>query len=179
MFKIGDKVKCKNESSTLQLVAGKVYKITDVCRHYVKVDKPIDSDDWCLASRFELVEEKPQFDLKKNPWFIRTGTKEKSEAAQKWLFEQGVHWWHGMEIKDHGEKYLTNADSSGVTSSYILQGRLGAHASAQEIILEFEIVVKSVTYPVVETEQDKKIKELQQTIEKAQKQIEELKNMNS
>lgn len=176
MFKIGDKVKCKNESSTLQLVAGKVYKITDVCRHYVKVDKPIDSDDWCLASRFELVEEKPQFDLKKNPWFIRTGTKEKSEAAQKWLFEQGFTWNAGSKyLYDYGEIIL-----EGVENSKFVQGCFPEPESL-EIILEFETVVKSVTYPVVEVEaeQDKKIKELQQTIEKAQKQIEELKNMNS
>lgn len=174
MFKIGQSVELINQTNWIGYTKGKTYEVVAMIDGMSHPNRVPISYCTCFPNDWELVEEKPQFDLKKNPWFIRTGTKEKSEAAQKWLFEQGVHWWHGMEIKDHGEKYLTNADSSGVTSSYILQGRLGAHASAQEIILEFETVVKSVTYPIVESEQDKKIKELKETIDKAQQQLEEM-----
>ena len=36
------------------------------------------------------------FDLKKDPWYIRVNSHEESIAVQKWLFEQGVVW-SGME----------------------------------------------------------------------------------
>lgn len=172
MFKAGDYVKCIDGSVTMQLTAGKVYKITGVSGVDVKVNKEVDKDDWCLGRRFELVQ---QFDLKKNPWFIRTGTKEKSEAAQKWLFEQGVEWsLDSKTIRDYSEEYLTNTYTNGLLSDHLAHGIFGAHKSAKEIILEFETTVKSVTHPSIETEQDKKIKELKETIDKAQQQLEEM-----
>ena len=174
MFKAGDKVVCVDSSySEGHLVE---------CVHYI-IDDVDDAEGviingyWWYPNRFKFVEEKPQFDLKKNPWFIRTGTKEKSEAAQKWLFEQGMSWSgaRGNVILNFGEDYLVNVSGNGYVGKYVMWcSDSSPHASAKEIVLEFETVVKSVTYPVVETAQDKKIKELKETIDKAQQQLEEM-----
>lgn len=175
MFKRGDKVRIKSAGYHEYWYAdhiGEVFTLGAYCE---------DDDDWELEEYNGYVDTRDielvsQFDLKKNPWFIHTGTKEKSEAAQKWLFEQGINWWNNDSRVEKMENYiLTNVCAEGVIQDYFMyQASTLPNPSTKEIILEFETVVKSVTYPIVETEQDKKIKELKETIDKAQQQLEEL-----
>lgn len=182
MFKAGDCVKCVNTGHNSNLTLDKIYFVVGKGEvdGFVTVISDAGEFSPYYSSRFQLYSNEKQFDLKKNPWFIRTGTKEKSEAVQKWLFEQGVEWYTGKGIKMSCEGYLTNTYVDGGISSYILYGDdSNPSAYAQEIIIEFETTVKSVTYPSIETEsakkeQDKKIKELKETIDKAQQQLEEM-----
>jgi len=185
MFKVGDKVECIRMQSAGNYVmnTGYIGYVTHVKGLSLAVDGLLHAGHTVMSYQaFKLVEEKPQFDLKKNPWFIRTGTKEKSEAAQKWLFEHGMSWSgaRGNVILNFGEDYLVNVSGNGYVGEYVMWcSDSSPHASAKEIIMEFETVVKSVTYPVLETEsakkaQDKKIKELKETIDKAQQQLEEM-----
>ena len=180
MFKIGDKVRVKSAELPTYWYASRIGEVFTL----VEYDKS--NNDWLVEEAdaylsVDDIELVSQFDLKKNPWFIRTGTKEKSAAAQNWLFEQGINWWNNDSVAYiRDEQVLSNVNCEGNIESFFMWCIDGEpHKSAKEIILEFETVVKSVTYPIVETEQDKKIKELQQTIEKAKQQIEELQNMNS
>ena len=173
MFNVGDKVRIISSERYTYWYADRIGEVFTLicCDPFDSCWRVKESDGWVDHSDIELVSE---FDLKKNPWFIRTGTKEKSEATQKWLFEQGLTWNDGSKcLYNYGEIIIeTTENSRFVKGDY-------PEPESQEIILEFETVVKSVTYPSIETEsvkteQDKKIKELKETIDKAQQQLEEM-----
>lgn len=100
----------------------------------------------------------PKFNLKTQPWFIRTETPEQRIAAQEWLFEQGMAWDSGSrEAFDWNFQCLTNTSSSGdKTLSF---GHIPKpHKSAQEIELTYKTTVNNVVYPDIESERDKEIK---------------------
>lgn len=126
------------------------------------------------ASSFELIPEPSPLTifLKTHPWFIRTGTPEKSEAAQKWLFGNGLSWNSGCNsvIPSLGLSILSGCKGSRFWSDDY------APAGVEEITLEFETVVKSFKLPEVKTQQEKLIEDLEETIKKAQQQIEGLKS---
>lgn len=116
--------------------------------------------------------------LKENRWFIRTGTKERSELVQEWLFEHGYVWFVQGSVPSYLEsKYLCNVCIDGSIIGDILQtsNSQHIHKDAQEIILEFQTTIKSVKLPAVETEQEKEIRELQETIDKASARIKAIK----
>jgi hypothetical protein len=122
----------------------------------------------------EQPETKP-FDLKTQPWYILVNSEKENKLALEWLFEQGMDWnWQKGQILWYGQHYLTNSDAHGNCCKYIMHGR-GALPKAYEIKLTHKIVT-DVQWPTipVESEKDKAIRELQETIEKAKQQIDEL-----
>lgn len=106
------------------------------------------------TSRFELVKENPldSFNLKVDPWKIRTGTPESSKLAQEFLFAQGIYWYNETSAQLHlfaNEYYLTNVVDGESTPQkgiyYCRESYRFDFTEATEIKLEFETVVKSVT----------------------------------
>lgn len=127
----------------------------------------------------KVVKEKKVFDLKTNPWFIRVNNKEEFEAAISWAEEKGLKW-----DKIHRE-YNKSIKAIGTCLSfpevqviyYLLNNDNFCQGAREEIKITFKTIIESVEYPEIETEQDKKIRELQETIEIAKRQIEELKGI--
>lgn len=130
---------------------------------------------------FELVVEDEKENISKwlreNKWFIRTGNPEKSKLVQEWLFEHGYEWLSGKGVSYTDRMYLCNVDTGGGLHDRILQTNSdkSLHKSAKELTFEFETVVKSVKLPTIESEKDKKIRELQETIQSAANQIKAIK----
>lgn len=181
-FKIGDKVKCVKPSIYMNLDDGEIYEVLNVSKTTIQVNKKIDSDDWICDYRFILQEDKEEmksesFNLKTNPWFIRVNNKEEFEAVGKWIKEKTGYSLRTFYFKE--VVHLTNTDDDGA----VLERLMYVHSSSikdrknincHEIKLTFKTVVDSVEYPVLESEQQKKIRELKETIEKASAQIAEI-----
>jgi hypothetical protein len=77
-------------------------------------------------------------------------------------------------------QYLTNTTFDGVIRKCVMHGSNNPleTPARKEIKLTFKTVIDSVIFPEVETEQEKKLKELEETIKKAQDQIKELQEKN-
>lgn len=115
--------------------------------------------------------------LKTQPWFIHTGTSERSRAAQEWLFSHGMTWFtKDNVIRQYGEKILTNTYAGDDACEHIMwSSSTQPSASAKEIYLTTQVVITGFTLPEVKTAQQLKIEELEVTIKQAQEQIAALK----
>lgn len=174
-FKVGDKVRVVGGYGNLEY--GSVHTVVKV----INSAKTLNLGDcwWWDFSRFELLKENNMFDLKKDKWFIRTPTPEISKAVQQWLFEQDFTWEaDGTKIQYTNQRFLTNTQYPNIARDYIMHSsnadNYAEKNGVKEIKLTLKTVVDSVEYPVIETEQEIKIRELKETIEKAQKQIDEI-----
>lgn len=117
------------------------------------------------------------YDLINNPWFIRINSEEESHAVWEWLvvnygsYARGAFW---------------NAWIKGVTNVNLLSPRTVMNywvwmdsgdilmiPEEYEIKLEFELKVKSVTFPE-ETQEQKEIKRLKSIIKDAQESLDEI-----
>lgn len=127
-----------------------------------------------------------QFNLKTNPWYIVTKNAEDNAAAQRWLFAQGVSWCNGeSEVSNSGlilvnyhnmRNYAIDINNEGFmhTDDCDTLRRLGPQF---ELKLKFSVEVNDVlSYP--ETDIDRKIKSLEETIKNAQAEIDKLKLEN-
>lgn len=176
MFKKGDKVRRTEASITNGMNVGQVYVVAQdqVGFSSLKIEGFAAGFD---PDYFDLVEEK--FDVTKHPWYIRVNSPEESKAAQDWLFSQGCSWGVGeKEYRHTGEKSITN-DNGGARLFWGSQASVESkqEKGVPEIKLTFktQIVVDKVVLPVVESPQQKQIRELEETIQKATQQIEQLK----
>lgn len=131
---------------------------------------------------FELVQDDKesikQF-LKENKWFIRTGSPEKSELVQEWLFEHGCEWWWGKKVQTgFNDELITNTNCVGFIEKYIMFSMNDNKSNAEEIKIEFGTIIKNVQLPEIppkKTEQQLRIEELEATIAQASAQIKQLK----
>lgn len=121
-------------------------------------------------------------DLKKDRWFIRVNSVEESIAAQEWLFEQELDWVGSQTLRTDFKKWegFPKAIGSGHSSCRSLgQASVGwwENRDHQEIKLTFKqkLSVSDVIYPTKDSPQQAKIRELEETINKAQQQIKQLK----
>ena len=178
-FKVGDTVR-RVAGYHNGMSKGDTAKIYDFYGPDLKLEGYGDSTHtW---TNFELVQDEKesikQF-LKENSWFIRTGSPEKSKLVQEWLFEHGCEWLYGKKVQTgFNDKLITNTNCVGNKEKYIMFSMADNKTNAQEIVLEFQTLVKSVQLPQVlpkKTEAQLKLEELQRTIEDAQRQIAELK----
>lgn len=174
-FKIGDKVRRINHSFG-DLIPGDVAVVDKINNmngtislvgylyHYDKI-------------YFEPVDNKEEIKhfLKTQHWFIKTGSVEKSHAVQKWLFEHDFKWYFGTGFRNNKESLLTNTCSEGNITGNLMHGP--THKSAKEILFTFETIITNVEFPIVTTAEDLKMKELQETIDNAQKQLQELRQI--
>ena len=177
-FKVGDKVKCIRGSEYMNLKENHEYEVIATYRTTIQVNKKIDSCDWCDEYRFEILKGKEQvFNIKTNPWFIRVNSKEEFEAAKKWLDENfGNYLDTGYETYIVG---LSNTDDSGTIQPRVVWMDKNSLKATEryEIKLNFKAVVDSVEYPVIKSERDLKIEELEQSIKEAQERLNELKGL--
>ena len=125
-------------------------------------------------------------DLKKDRWFIRINSVEESIAAQQWLFEQGITWSDGSghPLKEKEVRVLTNYwDNSSQEinlAGFMFSEELycDKHWNSKyeiKLIFKQKLSVSDVIYPTKESPQQAKIRELEETINKAQEQIKQLK----
>jgi len=132
--------------------------------------------DW----RVEPVTEEPKqmFNIKSDPWFIRVNSEQEFEVIQDWLEEN-----YGCSLitsYNTAFEYLTNTSCWGqIEEAFVMHGR--GHpletTSRKEIKLTFKTIIDSVTFPEVESEHQIKMKQLQETIDKAARELKELLEM--
>jgi hypothetical protein len=142
------------------------------------------------AYDWEIVgEETKPFDLKTQPWYILVNNTRESEAAEDWLKSQGIDFQFPTQFF-HDFRLFTNISEGSIVKPYMMADRdqekphpylKRIQIEASEIKLQFETKtsITDVQWPVipaepVESEKDKAIRELQETIEKAKQQIDEL-----
>ena len=186
-FNIGDKVVCVCRNDDNWYKIGSEFTIRsdsfvdrtddEVC--YL-VEEFSNNKIWIQGNHFELIKEEPKqmFNIKTDPWFIRVNSEQEFEVIQDWLEEN-----YGTRLSSsyHSRMvYLTNSyDDGEVQNSFVMHG-VGnplEKNSRKEIKLTFKTTIDSVEYPVVETEQQIKMKQLQETIDKAARELKELREM--
>lgn len=124
------------------------------------------------------IEEKQMFNIKTDPWFIRVNSKQEFEVIQDWLQEN-----YGCSLiipYNPAFEYLTNTSCTGQTEeAFVMHGRGNPleTTSRKEIKLTFKTTIDSVEYPVVKSKEQIKIEELQETIDKAARELKELREM--
>lgn len=187
-FNIGDKVVCvcKDEDNwykvgsefTIRSNSFIDYEDDTVC---YRVEEFSNNNIWIQGNHFKLVKEEPKqmFNIKTDPWFIRVNSKQEFDAIQDWLEEN-----YGEKLRaNYGThmKWLTNTQCDGHINSKLLvmygSGEPLATTPRKEIKLTFKTTIDSVDYPIVETEQQIKMKQLQETIDKAARELKELREM--
>ena len=175
-FKSGDKVKVVSSVLKTYWYSDKIGEVFTLYNYIPGFGWNVvgDSCSYLKECDVELVKEKEemQFDMKKNPWFIRVNNKEEFEAAKEWVKSQGIKFKFSEDWYDQ----IIAVESDGF--ALCIRTEAGEKIlNKNEIKLTFKTVIDSVEYPTIESEQDKKIKELQETIETAKRQIEELKSI--
>jgi hypothetical protein len=178
-FKIGDKVIRVDgtDSECGFMVKGKEYVVNELGGCTIRVD----GHKWIWdVTNFEPVSKK--FDFKSTPWFIRVDNIEESFAAQEWLFAQGVSWCNGdTKVDDVGKhSVLTNYFvDNGISKNGFMHSLNNRYNDpSKEIKLRFvqsKLVVDEAVMPEVKSAQQIKIEELEETIRKANEEIQELK----
>ena len=120
-------------------------------------------------------------DLKKDRWFIRVNSVEESIATQEWLFEQGFGWVGKQIIRTDFSSWefpqaigFGHSPCGGLGQASVGWWKTREH---EEIDLTFKqkLSVADVIYPTKESPQQAKIRELEETINKAQEQLRQLK----
>lgn len=181
-FKQGDKVKC-NRNLCSGVDVGDVLEVKDdftTTGGLWYAGEGFVNTKWLnRADRrlFELVPETPMFDMKTMPWYVQVSNEAEFNAVVEFAKSQGLS---------------PKSDVSGNYSDIcfglfgIVAGDGNGHYLRQkstldrdEIKLTFKTVVDKVEYPAVESETQKQIRELKETIEKAQQQIIKLEKENS
>lgn len=181
-FKVGDRVYCVDDSGYTEfyVVNGAIYTVVDKLWFECESDEVSIQDVTEYHEDFKLYKEEPikQFDMHTQPWFIRVNNEQEFHLVQEWLKENfGTCYncgWHPQMIG------LTNTTVYGeIYNNYVMwfSDDKSLNQNSQEIKLKFKTTIDSVEWPVVESEKDKKIRELKEIIEAAAKQIEELENM--
>lgn len=162
------------------VVKGAAYTVVDKCWDECESNEVSIRDVTEYTEDFKLYKEEPvkQFDLKTQPWFVRVNNEQEFNLLQEWLKENfGTHYNCGWHPQMMG---LTNTTVDGkIYNSYVMwfSDDKSLNQNSNEIKLHFKTALDSVEWPIVESEEDKKIRELKETIEAAAKQIKELENM--
>lgn len=126
----------------------------------------------------EIEEPKQMFNIKTDPWFIRINSEQEFNVIQDWLEEN-----YGCSLitsYNPAIEYLTNTSCTGQSEeAFVMHGRGNPlkTPSRKEIKLTFKTTIDSVQYPEMETEQQIKMKQLQETIDRAARELKELREM--
>jgi len=186
-FKVGDKVRCigSQMANGEQIDVGYVGTITHIASDgAIVVDNMFGhmGNAVCCPEAFEKIKEEPKqmFNIKTDPWFIRVNSEQESKVVQDWLFEQGIMWKHSSTQHKYTEyTFILNVLCEGHISKRLLRTNEACeiHPTAKEIKLTFKTTIDSVQYPEMETEQQIKMKQLQATIDKAARELKELREM--
>lgn len=188
-FKVGDEVVIVKSSKPSYWYANRIgekFTVLDDNSQFnsnpfhVKLESCRWADEGDLASTSEFEKESTSKWLKENRWYIRTGSVEKSSAVQAWLFENDIKWNCGDKVirTGYGDAILSGEGGSFWVAGYCYEpDDIAFITDKKEITIEFQTVVKSVCLPEQPkpTEKQLKIQELEETIAKAQDQVQKLK----
>jgi hypothetical protein len=124
------------------------------------------------ATNFEPVVE---FDMHKNPWFIRINNLQEFNVTQQWL---EANFGCNLRCNYYGTyiAFLTNKMEPGVCGSRVLWS--SGEPEGKEIKLSFQTIIDKVEWPVVESATQIKIRELEESAKKLQEQIAEIKTLS-
>lgn len=184
-LKVGDRVRCtsKQLANGKKIDVGYIGTITHIGQGgSIAVDNKLGygGTPVCSPDNFVVIQEEPKqmFNIKTDPWFIRVNSEQEFDVIQNWLEEN----YGTCLMVEYGSwmEYLTNTDSGGtVAKARVMHGNGDPVSTTprKEIKLTFKTTVDSVQYPVVETEQQIKMKQLQETIDKAARELKELREM--
>ncbi|WKV20519.1 hypothetical protein 16Q_126 [Pseudomonas phage 16Q] len=127
------------------------------------------------------------FDICKDKWFYQPNSVQGRDAFLEWAYEQGMVW---MGLNQRSNEHLIELCCIGGNS--YREGQLGwVHGSVAEgvdfyesrghikisPVFKYKLIVDIIPPPVVESPQQKQVRELEETIAKAQEQIESLKKV--
>lgn len=123
------------------------------------------------------------FDMTKDKWFIRVANQQEAISVQSWLMRHGYAWGgSGRLIREDFEGWDSEGGFCAIGMGHMGGGSLGQASPGyweryghHEIKVNFKLCVDEVTYPTLESEQQKQIKALEATISQAQEQIKKLK----
>lgn len=184
-FKVGDKVCCVDDSgyhNTDYLVKGSIYTIVDAYWFECKSGEVSIRDTTAYPEDFKLYKEEPmnQSDMKTQPWFIRVTNEQEFNLVQEWLKKNFGKVYENSFVGE--PMFLTNISAlRGMCHDVFWSSDMDYTQSLRlvpnEIKVNFKTTIDSVVFPTVESEKDKKIRELKETIEAAAKQIKELEEM--
>lgn len=168
MLPVGTKVVCVNAPQGYDLVEGENYVIEEhsSCNTYgVRSLKTGLHSHWWNPDRFELPTEKKR-DLRSFSWTIPVNGKAEHDAAVQWLEAQGITAKYDSEYD--GNTFL---EASFQGDTFI---RSNSKKLSDEVItLKFAFAVVDVEW--AEDVNARRIRELEETIQKAQEQIQALK----
>lgn len=159
MFKIGDKVK-RTGSTYQEAIQGKTYEVSALLG--MGIIQINGYDTWFDDKRFELIQE---VKLKQN-WSIRVHSKEQAEVYEKTLIALGYTLTSGPITNQWSVKVKCLHSTDYFWYSPLMSKDM--HFESLESFLAWH-------FQEEETEQQKQIRELEETIQKAQEQIEQLK----
>lgn len=177
-FKVGDIVRRIERNNfdalgTWVLKVGTICKVIDVIGYSsIRVEaKGVPADVGHNAYFFELVKESEMFDMKKNPWYIEV-SKETFPSIQKWLLEE-----YGTKLAcDYfpSLRVLTNARDDGIVVNNFVMWSSELPENALEIKFTFKTTIDKVSLPEVESEAQKKLRELEEQQRQLADEIEKL-----
>ena len=173
MFKKGDKIQRIAESYGIAK-QGEVYEVQSVNVAVVRLvgDSVYKYD----PTAFKLFTS--TFDMKKECWFIKIESEAQYCLVEDWLKE---NFGSSLDIEYNNYiNYLSNTeDTARVPSNRVMwsRNRKDISPAAKEIVFSFKTEVDKITYPVVESATQKKIRELEESATKLQEQIAELKKL--
>lgn len=166
MFKVGDVVVWKEKANYFSAKKGAKAKVVGFMRggemlDVVWLDEEANGqmDGGYSIESFEPNQTKPAFDMLTQPWFINV-TQETFPAVNQWLKENYKGDQLPISYLPDRSNYLTNTTYSGSVEKRIMHGSTNKNLG-KEIVLEVEYRVTKAVFPVLETEAQKKMKELE------------------
>lgn len=122
-----------------------------------------------------------EFNFNNTPWFVRTNNPKEYELVSDWLKEQGLQFMYSAEWHSYiiGLSNFFDQYTGKINPCVHRVKSLHEVAGYNEIKFTFRnvLAIDSIEFPTVESERDKKIRELKETIDKAQEQIKQLEEM--
>lgn len=121
------------------------------------------------------------FDISKDKWFIAVANAEEAVAVQEWLVTLGCTWDGCFKDTIRRDFHVWGGPAYAIGMGHhggsLGQANVGFWTSwgHKEIKVKLELVVDAYEFPVVQSEQEKQIKALEETINMAQQQIQKLK----
>lgn len=175
-FKVGDKVRCVSGYHSY-ICVGETYTVSKVekCNLILK-----DKEHPYHYSYFEPV--KPEFDMKRNPWFIRVNNKEEFDLVADFLEAKGFSFYEKQYIAS--TKAIGNTDlacnierDSRVSRLMTSEIENVIHHGAKEIKINFKksISIDNIDYPDVKSAQDVEIEKIETEMRKLADRLNKLK----
>ena len=117
-----------------------------------------------------------QFNLNDHSWFIRVNTEDDFNATLEWAKVNGFIKYPNSNDYKNSIKGLAQDVNFAKGFIHPISEYTISNPRFKEVFVEFEkaLKVKTVTIPVGESEQERKIRELREEINNMQKKLEEL-----